>query len=1467
SGGEFHSDNPLTVVETPEGDIDVVDTPGLPGVVAFAAGEVVFDTLNPKMDNQLLFTRYTARLMQGLEQRTVDFPLATLPAILQPANGRTRVRNGKYFFVELPSSLQKRVFYDPILGKLGIQGLLNDKSIGEPTLTAAPGAVYVLEPNIMTPREGQLLDGSTSDSPLKDLAGTTFATKARELFNLARNPNGLDQGNNGVDTAYRVGLEQEIIRNANGTALLQTNTTGIVSVRRDKTKAASLQALGPGLALVTNPNFLDPNDPTPDISYVTIAENNHPSLGGAPVTLFVIKVDKRQRYRGAIKTILSDNVFDENIVLRHTGDFGANADDLVFEWWYRPEDGTSALTPDLQPAPNPWKLFGDPSGNQGVGFYQLTLKGNPSAPEALLADSLFFLRYRHKNDAHDGVNWAVPQANGASSIPFQWAGAGNSTPNDVDGDGFPDYQPQLAEGWVKRVLRAVNPYEARIRDFTGDNPATYSSILRQLGQRFEGPVALNPAQNVIENVGLIELYETIFQRAKNLSIDLSTPISTPGIANALQLASTRLGDFYQLLGNEAYADAENPTIAFDSSNAELYGYLEPAVFAFQNQVSSLLEEELALLRGLDAFYARPVYNRLFWNFTSGEGEAAYAHNYNVTDVTLDGFIDERDAQIFYPQGHGDAWGHYLTALRYQYELLTHPYFNWVSRSEYVNIQDIVVAVDYLDERKFAQIAAAKAKAGAEIVNMTYREKYVANPDGQWQGYLDTDKNRAWGFEEWARRAGQGAFFDWVTANALLPATHPNTNLTGIAKVDRTTVNDIALISANLAMVQSKVEEASSGNNPIGVANGAITFDIDPTFLEVGSTAQIGTRAVQGLFHFDQIFERALQALKNATAIFKNASDINNSIREVANSEEAFRIDVFQEDLAYRNQLIEIFGSPYEGTIGSGRAYPAGYQGPDTMLFAYVDVRQINDSTVPRQTAVYSSNYLQTLTSSGLLRIDNPLRQSYAESFQGSTPTNYQIVNYTDYSNASGNPPRLADSAFAASLHLPLSTAGYTFQAPSEWGRRASPGELQALLSQLLQAEGDVASAMAEWDALTTGIIRQLRLLNAQYDLNADVRARLQSHLDTATGLASRQIGFQAGAAIAELIANTISDVGHDLADGSDINLPIFGLAVSPGNGPSKAIKIPINLAADLLSLIPRILQLTFTQLATRAELDRELEAIIKDLDVDALDRNFALKQSLVELENLVGDEGIKRVEIFKAIEHMREMSDQYRAKLAEGFRLMQEREYFNKRTAAMTQANRYQDVSFRIARNAALEKYRSAFDLAARYTYIAAATYDYETNLRPDDPGAPGNIFQDIIKARTLGISNEDGQPAIGGGGLSESLAILKANYDLLKTRMGFNQPQIEFATFSMRYELFRIPLEEDDTNGTPNALQWRTELSKPEHYKDDLWQVPEFRQYCRPFAAATNGPQPGLVIPFSSYVISGSNFFGWPLGGGDNAY
>jgi hypothetical protein len=1455
-GGEYHQDNPTTTVVNDDGDITTEDTPGLPGVVAFAAGQIVFDSLNPVMDDQRVFTNYTARLFPALEERTVDLPLSDFPSLLLPANKRTTVKNGLYVFNQLPSSLQKRVFYDPIRGKLGIRGFLNDKDISDPTLTASPPAVYVLEPNVMTTAEKQVFDGSASDSPFVDLAGTSFSEAVDALYDLCRNPNQLDQNNNGVDQAYRVGLEQKIkVNPSTGLPLTQTNF-GIVSVQRDQTKGAPLQALGPGLALVANPAFLDPSDTNME-SYVTVAENNSDSLGSSPVALHIIKVKKNQRYRGAIKTVLSDNVFDENIILRHTADFGGNADDLVFEWWYRPEDGTTALPPDRATPPSPWKLFPDPSGNQGRGFYQLTLKGNPSAPEVLLADTLFFVRYRHKNEVTDGVNWEVTQPNGESrcvlndchdGIPYDWAGAGNSTPKDLDQDGLPDYKPQLAQGWIKRVLDAVNPYEARIRDFSSDSPATYSSMIRELGAAFEGDVALNPDKNVIENVGLIALYQTILDRGLSLSVDLSTPISTPAIANALQLASTRLSDFYMLLGNEAYSDALNPMIGYGSDSVE-YGNLAPSVFAFENQVSSLLEEELALLRGQDDTAGTPVYNRLFWNFTKGEGEAAYAMKYNISDVNNDGFIDENDAMILYPQGHGDAWGHYLTAIEMQYDLLRNPNFNWVSRSEFYNLQDIVIPVDFLDERKFAQVAAAKAKVGAELVNLTYREKYVANPEGQWQGYTDTDKNRAWGVEGWARRAGQGAFFDWVTANAILPAQHPNTNYTGIQKVDRTTVQDIAVVSANLLAVQTTMDQVNNGNNPLGVANGALAFDIDPTLINAdnGKTQT----------HFEQIYNRALAALKNAKTTFDNASQLNNLIRQVANSTEDFENKVTEQDIAYRNQLIEIFGTPYDGTIGSGKAYPPGYQGPDTMLYMYVPVNNVNDTTVPKPPASFYNAYSNQISGSAAVvtGVDNSWKTTYQLTFLDQNKITNSI-NYTDFTDTNSNP--LVTTL--DNLTLPIAAAGYTFIAPPDWGTRTSPGELQRLITQMVQAQADLDSAIAAWDSVQGEMISSLEMINAKFDYNKKIRDNMKGQIAYDSVIGALGLTFKSISAINELSSEIADGAGLTAALAIPNNTPTAGLAVSLGDAlaPARAAIKGLGFSAKTTFIGFKLL---FDKLADGTELAQSIGDAVFALQIDGDERDLDMIQSLSQLQNDASNEGAARIVIFKQLQVLSELSDQYRAKLAEGFRLMEERAAFNQRVAAQTQQNRYQDMTFRVSRNAALEKYRSAFDLAARYAYLAGTAYDYDLNLGWSDAGSPVNLLNNIVHDRTIGLVGNDGMPAVGAGGLAEDLAVLKANYDALKTRMGLNNPQIENATFSLRREGLRIQ------NSSSSDTNWSQTLRSAAIYKDDLWQVPEFREYCRPFASETNGPQPGLVIPFSTQIRPNKNFFGWPLGGADSSY
>ena len=73
--------------------------------------------------------------------------------------------------------------------------------------------------------------------------------------------------------------------------------------------------------------------------------------------------------------------------------------------------------------------------------------------------------------------------------------------------------------------------------------------------------------------------------------------------------------------------------------------LPSSTFCFANQVPTLLDEELALLRGRSASTAyprmteAPCYNRLAWNFTKDlvEGEPAYVANYGIR--ARDGVLD------------------------------------------------------------------------------------------------------------------------------------------------------------------------------------------------------------------------------------------------------------------------------------------------------------------------------------------------------------------------------------------------------------------------------------------------------------------------------------------------------------------------------------------------------------------------------------------------------------------------------------------------------------------------------------------------------------------------------------------------------------------------------------------------------------------------------------------------------------
>jgi hypothetical protein len=65
AGGENKADNP--------------DAPGLPGVVGFATGQIVFDSANPNLNSAALLNNYLARVISPLEERWIAYPTKDLP--------------------------------------------------------------------------------------------------------------------------------------------------------------------------------------------------------------------------------------------------------------------------------------------------------------------------------------------------------------------------------------------------------------------------------------------------------------------------------------------------------------------------------------------------------------------------------------------------------------------------------------------------------------------------------------------------------------------------------------------------------------------------------------------------------------------------------------------------------------------------------------------------------------------------------------------------------------------------------------------------------------------------------------------------------------------------------------------------------------------------------------------------------------------------------------------------------------------------------------------------------------------------------------------------------------------------------------------------------------------------------------------------------------------------------------------
>ena len=1158
----------------------------------------------------------------------------------------------------------------------------------------------------------------------------------------------------------------------------------------------ALSATGPGLGY---------------ISYV-VGNSINPAQAGQPVTVYVARVGEYLStngpglYPGQLITVLDPNPLSEVISFQHTLDLGGLTGNFQYDWRIIPPVDGLAPTSD----PSIWPVL-----TNGVDVAHYTLGGATGIQS--LSDNFVSVRYREIDAQARPVNtnWSA------------WTA------------------PAFAPGYIKRVLEGINPFDQATTDLFNNPVNTAADIIQEAGARWQGDVALNSSS--LTNAGLIQIYETVLNRGKALSINAGYNY---GPANdALLLAAGELSDLYNYVANDALTDEGNPTIAVGASS-KTYASVITALFSFQGEEPSLLEQDLALLRGRDdsvtAVTQSPVYNRLYWNYTHGiaAGEAIYALNYNIKDENNDGVINAADAEILYPMGHGDAYGHFLTSLGNYYSLYMNPHFDWVPQADSVSILGATVAVNYMHERNFAATASSLAATGVKVFELTWREGYVAGTAGGW-AYMDkpymnpTPRTylaggqtvpvvRYWGLDQWSARVGQGTYVNWLVGNSILPPDDPNPNHQGIQKVDRTTVPELAELPRNGNQLQVDMDNAEAGFTPFNLAQNAIPFDINP---------QLVTGA-HPLTHFEQIYERAVQALNNAEVAFLDAQGVRQEMVSEEDSLANFQAGVISQELAYNNQLIDLYGTPYPEDIGPGGIYPQGYNGPDLLHYTYVEGFGTNtfNGIIP-DPAQGHTFYLDV--------------QTLPADFSTAMYTNFNFILQT---TASGY-----QTATNVAVPITLGPDGF-FSKPAGWTvGRTSPGQIQASISALLAAQDSYRQALG--NAVNDKLAFD-QAINTFFAVNVtDVQQEQQANSQNATygqlieGLktAYNVLSSFSGADIsslgdfATLLENGIpTTLIAGLADGGDFLKPLSSAAALPGEIAKYAAETAVNVAYS-----------EFQQQL----MNLENMQILNNSSAAAVAEN---QQVQMNMEPLIAQLAALNGDIATITQKQRAYADAvaaYTALVGKGLRVQSERATWRQHAAALVQGYRTRDAAFRLFQSEKLQRYLTLFDLAAKYSFMAAQAYDYETGLLGNAAGK--KFLNQFISSQALGVI-QNGLPQYssssqGDPGLAGALAQMYGDWSVLKGRLGFNNPDGYSTVASLRNENYRIL---SGTNGDPS---WQTVLQSAR--MADITSDSDVFRNCLQVANADGSPVPGIVLSFSTTITDGENLFGNALAAGDHSF
>ena len=1580
----WHSLWPQEVPEMAIGQTLTVAAGGLPEVWNAKSMGVVYP--DPTKESA------TVRLYDPTVAQAVALDAALLAELgLQTGpNEKLLSRKGKYWFQDIAPAISSRVYVDPAAAQLVCIGVKEDNA----------GGVELLHVNVLSDDERQMLLDLVDPTLRNGSAWTAWRAAVNALATVPVTP---------------------------VTAHYENNTDlKLVYIPTDH---YALSAMG-----ATNYVVLIEND----------ADNQETGVkAGDPISMQVLRVVPRY-FTGRIVTREDQqNLLSQQLSILYSESFAGHADAYVFQWKKATPNANGTIPTDYD---NTFQArFPDTAG---LIRFVIGAQGDTLAN---MVNTYYIMRYR---------------------------AAGPETPAyAVMGDTWSDWcaPPALAEGWVQRVLNNITPFTQRMQDLYENEVEDAVSMIQQAGAPYEGDVALN--QDNLTSVGLIQLYQTILNKAETMS--LLQRANDADANKQLLLAVQRLADLYTVLGDEAYTDAMNPTIGIGANYGVIegglglgydYGALASGLFCFDNQLPSLLDEELALLRGRSGANAPgttigPYYNRLIWNFTRGitAGEVAYAVNYNISGEKT-ATIDYQQAATAFPQGHGDAYGHYLSALSGYYRLLRNPYFSWgVPAMGEMVVADNVVNVDYYDESTFAKAAANVARAAVDIVDRTARKAW--RDSGAGSGYLDSDAERGFGYGEWASRGGYGALCNWVVANSLLPesggitntyaiqftgassaligtlpsgATSTNTaagwtlelqlqsdsdaaadsslllwhqketgqmflvklgadgtvsvslqqsveeivfedgnpvtnyidvvvwsgdtapaklepgqpyllavsqsagvaaldlrifnragikvaacsldisaaplafsggsvavgygysgimanfrfwskelsdealvagwygvnpespglvsslsmtgasdddailidevsllewspynlfwrvvdtgtmqsdfNDLGLLRIDRDTVTGLSEIAESLNQIQTKTDAADLGLNPLGLAEGAIPFDLSP----LGS-------GESGTTHYEQIRDRALVALRNASTILQEAQENGSRLRQIEDARTGYVNQLDTMEKSYKDELITLFGYPFSGDIGPSGTYIQGYDGPDLIHYMWMDMEPYGLTEIEDTQVVTNKLYQLSTSVKQNVKVDD----KYINLWLNATNT---VGGETIYSMA-------------------YSASGLVQKPAKVSGTRRAPGEIQQAYGNFLQSYARVKRALYLYGQRTSELETNIKFNSAMYGL-ADYKAKIYDSIALFdSGLASDRQAFKTVLASLNLAITLRDFIESGITDAFPKVLGVGTTFVSDPSSISKTASLPASIAS----------QIAFQSAKTASEIvlitdsdewkykERYLQALAKADDYAAgMTQAYEALQTAFHAQVAAGDE------LESAWGAMLAAQAAYEVVVAKGQRLLESRELERQQVSVALTKLRYHDMLFRQIRNESLTRYSAAFDLAQKYVHLAAKAYDFETGLLASDPEAGDAFINQTIGARSIGVMDANGNPVVGGGtgdpGLADIMARMDANWLVLKSRLGINNPQPYATWFSLRHELFRI------LPGDEGAAAWQTELAK--YRVDDLLSLSEYKRFCQPFQAVggLQAREPGLVIPFSTTIDFAKNFFGNDLAGEDSA-